>query len=105
MRAATRLILAALALLLVGGGVWYFWGRNALAANRSAADRSFTQVVEVRQGNLNSTISVVGELDAVQRAELSFEKMKGAAWLATLDVKPGNTVQAGQLLATTDPAP
>jgi HlyD family secretion protein len=105
MRAVTRFVLAGLALLLVGGGVWYFWGRHALAANRSAAERSFTQVVEVRQGNLNATLSVVGELDAVQRVDLSFEKMKGAAWLVTLDARPGNTVQAGQLLATIDPAP
>jgi HlyD family secretion protein len=58
----------------------------------------------VQQGNLNASISVVGELDAVQRADLAFERMSGTTKLLTLEVKAGNTVKAGQVLATIDPA-
>ena len=57
------------------------------------------------RGNLSSTISVVGELDAVQSADLAFERMSGTAKLVSLAVKAGNTVKAGQVLATIDPTP
>ena len=58
----------------------------------------------MQRGNLSAAITVVGELDAAQRADLAFERMRNTARLVTLDVKPGNTVKAGQVLATIDPA-
>jgi macrolide-specific efflux system membrane fusion protein len=58
----------------------------------------------VKQGNLSSTLSVIGQLEAVQQADLSFERMNGTAKLLKLEVKAGNTVTAGQVLASIDAA-
>ena len=48
---------------------------------------------------------MVGELDAVESADLAFERMSDTAKLQSLAVKAGNTVKAGQVLATIDPTP
>ena len=98
--------IGALALILALGAGGYLYYRTRMAPQASAATTTaYTQIVQVRQGNLSTTVSVVGELDAVQRADLVFERMNGTAKLLTLDVKAGNTVKAGQTLATIDPAP
>jgi multidrug efflux pump subunit AcrA (membrane-fusion protein) len=89
---------------LVGGGFWLYRSRAAAQSTTAAASGQFTQVVAAQRGNLSSSLTVVGDLDAVQRADLSFEKMKGTAELLTLDVAAGNTVKAGQVLATIDAA-
>jgi HlyD family secretion protein len=104
MKWVLRVGLVVLILLLGGGGFWLYRSRIApqVAASTSGG---FTQVVAVRQGDLSAKISVVGELDAVQRAVLAFERMSGATKLVSLEVAAGNTVQAGQVLATIDPAP
>ena len=78
--------------------------RNRQPKATTAAGTSFTQIVDVKQGNLSSTLSVVGQLEAVQQADLSFERMSGTAKLLKLEVKAGNTVTAGQVLASIDPA-
>ena len=59
----------------------------------------------MKRGNLSSTLSVVGQLAAVQQADLTFERMNSTSKLLTLAVKAGNTVTVGQVLATIDPAP
>ena len=46
----------------------------------------------------------MGQLEAVQSASLTFERMSGSAKLQTLQVKTGAVVTAGQVLATIDPA-
>ncbi len=90
--------------VLAAGGYWLY--RTRLAPQpATAASSSYTQVTEVKQGNLNSSLSVVGQLEAVQQADLTFEKMSGTSKLLTLSVKAGNTVTVGQVLATIDPAP
>ena len=61
-------------------------------------------MVAAQRGDLNSAITVVGELAAVQKADLAFAEMSDPAPLITLDVTAGNTVKAGQVLATIDPA-
>ena len=98
------LILTLLLVALVAGGYWYYRSRSASTA-AAAASTNFTQVVDVTRGNLSAAISVVGELDAVENAELTFERMSGTAKLESLLVKAGNTVKAGQVLATIDATP
>ena len=97
--------LAALLLVaVIAGGYWLY--RTRLAPQTTAAGaQTYTETVQARQGNLNTTIAVVGQLDAAQSADLTFERINGATKLVALQVKPGNTVKAGQALATIDPAP
>ncbi len=89
------------ALGLVGGGVWLYQTRTT--AQSTADATSFTQTVAVQQGDIAASISVVGELAAVQQQTLAFDRMDGTAALLTLTVEAGNTVEAGQVLAAIDP--
>lgn len=104
MKRIRRLAPPLLLLLVVAAAViWFYQSRSKPTAE--AAGSAFTQVVEARQGNISSNITVVGELEAVQSQTLSFSKMSGTAKLQSITVKAGNTVKAGQTLATIDPAP
>ena len=103
MKWVLRLGLVVLVLLLAAGGLWFYRSRAASTAS-SATSGNFTQVVDVQRGNLSAAITVVGELDAAQRADLAFERMTDTTKLVSLAVKAGNTVKAGQELATIDPA-
>jgi multidrug resistance efflux pump len=98
------LVLILLLAAVVAGGFWYYRNRSA-SSTAVAASTNFTQVVDVTRGNLSATISVVGELDASESADLVFERMSDTAKLESLAVKAGNTVKAGQVLATIDPIP
>jgi RND family efflux transporter MFP subunit len=95
------LIIAALA---YGGYRFYQSRQTPAAAGSAAASGTFTQLVTAQRGDLSSALTVVGELASEQRAELAFAAMSGTAPLVTLAVAAGNTVQAGQVLATIDPA-
>jgi RND family efflux transporter MFP subunit len=97
------LVIAILVAGLAGGGYWYYRNRNAAPA--SSVSASYTQLVTVQRGNLSSTVTVVGQLEAAQSADLAFDLLAGATKLLSLTVKPGNTVTAGQELATIDPTP
>ena len=88
---------------VAAGGYWFY--QNRMINNVAAATTDFTQLVAVQQGDVDASISVVGELDAVQQADLSFDRMQGTTTLLSLDVGPGKEVQVGQVLATIDPAP
>jgi RND family efflux transporter MFP subunit len=106
MKRYSRLLLVILVVAIVGGaGFWFYQTRLAPASASSAASGTYTQIVQVRQGPLSSTVSVVGELDAVQSETLAFTHMNGTAKLAKLNVAAGNTVKKGQALASIDPAP
>ncbi len=108
MRSLFRTIGVILLLAVVAGGAyWYYSTRLApsQAAGAPAADGSYTQLVAVRQGSLSSSLTVVGQLEAVQSADLAFSRMSGTAKLATLGVSAGNTVINGQVLGAIDPAP
>ena len=101
--------IAAIILALAAGGFWLYRSRVAPPAGQSVAGNAstsemFTQMVAAQRGDLNSAITVVGELAAVQKADLAFAEMSDPAPLITLDVTAGNTVKAGQVLATIDPA-
>jgi len=99
-----RVGLVLLVLGLAAGALWYTRTRGALTTSAATNSSGFTQIVDVQRGNLSASITVVGELDAVQSADLAFEHMRDTAPLVSLDVKAGNTVKAGQVLATIDPA-
>ena len=103
MKRIVRILWVVALIAAIGGGYWFYQSRAAAPA--APASGGYTQVVAVRQGNLNSTVSVVGQLEAVQSAELAFDRLAGTAKLMSLAVKPGNTVTAGQVLAAVDPAP
>jgi len=93
-------IIAIVVCALVAGGVWLYQTRTAAQSATSTTD--YTQVVSVQQGDLNASISVVGELDAAQQQDMVFDRLSGTATLLTLAVQAGNTVQAGDVLATVD---
>ena len=101
--------IAAVILVLAAGGFWLYRSRTASPSGQTTADSNatsgtFTQTVAAQRGDLNSAITVVGELAAVQKADLTFQEMSGTAPLVALDVAAGHTVTAGQVLATIDPA-
>ncbi len=98
------LLWIAIIVILAGAGFWFYRSRT-LSQTAASAAGSYTQVVEVKQGSLRANLSVVGELAAVQSADLLFDKVKGSTRLESLAVQVGNTVKAGQVLATIDPAP
>ncbi len=95
-------IIVVLAVLAVGG-VWLYQTR--IAAQTTTDTGTYTQVVAVQQGDLSASISVVGALEAAQDATLAFDRLSGVTTLLALDVAAGNTVEAGQTLATIDAAP
>ncbi|WP_423223246.1 efflux RND transporter periplasmic adaptor subunit [Candidatus Amarolinea aalborgensis] len=97
------LALGVLVVVAAVGGFLILRGRTAATAS-SAATSGYTQVVEVQRGDLSASLSVVGQVEAVQQANLTFTRLSGTTKLATLDVAAGNTVTASQVLATIDPA-
>ncbi len=99
----TILILAAAA----AGGYWLYRTRLASATGAAATGNNdtFTQIVDVQRGSLTASITVVGELEAVQQADLTFSRLNGSTPLLTLSVSPGQWVEAGTELATVDPTP
>ena len=103
-RIIQALVLTLLLVAVVAGGYWYYSNHNA-SSTAAATTASLTQVVTAQRGNLSANISVVGALDAVDSADLAFERMSNTAKLQSLAVKAGNTVKTGQVLATIDPAP
>jgi multidrug efflux pump subunit AcrA (membrane-fusion protein) len=103
MKIILRIGLVVLLVALGAGGYWFYKTRLA-PKSATTTTTSYTQIVEVTRGNLSASLSVVGQLDAIQRSDLTFERMSGTAKLLTLAVKAGNTVTAGQVLATIDPA-
>ncbi len=104
MKRNLRVLLAAVVVALAAGGYWFYQSRAATTTS-SASGQTYTQIVQVTQGDLNSSLSVVGQLEAEQSSDLAFEQMSGTTNLLTLAVQAGNVVTAGQTLATIDPAP
>jgi HlyD family secretion protein len=98
----------ALTLLVIGGaiagGYWYYSNQVSARATASKTNSTgYTQVVTVTRGSLNSTITVVGSMEAVQSADLAFTHLSSTTKLASLAVKAGNTITTGQVLASVDP--
>ncbi len=105
MKRVLRILLAVLLIAAVGGGYFYYRSRAASGATTSSASATtYTQVVQVTQGDLSSTLSVVGQLAAEQSSSLVFEHLSGATELETLSIAAGAVVTKGQVLATIDDA-
>ena len=104
MKRFSRLLFVVLIVAIVGGGGYWFYQNRLAPASATSASGTYTQIVQVKQGSLSSTVSVVGELDAVQSETLAFTYMDGTAKLTKLNVAAGNTVKKGQVLANVDPA-
>ncbi len=105
MKRALRILLALLFIAAVGGGYFYYRSRGAGGATTSSASaETYTQVIQVTQGDLSSTLSVVGQLAAEQSASLNFEHLSGTTELATLAITAGAVVTQGQVLATINDA-
>ena len=104
MRLLKRLLPIVFIVLLAGAGYWVYRTQNA-TPQTVAAVAGYTQLVRVTEGNVSASLTVVGQIAAVQQSDLTFDRMNGTAKLQKLQVKAGNTVTAGQVLATIDPAP
>ena len=102
MKKIIRWALGVLVLAAVGvGGYWYYQS-HVVSAATTTSGQTYAQIVEVTQGNMAATASVVGQLEADQSVSLAFEKMSDTANLLTLAVQAGNVVTKGQVLATID---
>ena len=104
MKRLFRVVLVVLLLGALGFGAYWVYQNQAVSATTSEDD-TYTQVVTAEQAELTASISAVGQLEALQSVDLTFEQISGTAKAQTLAVATGQTVMAGQALATIDPAP
>ena len=82
-------------LALVGGGLWLWHPWSASAA--SAATTQLTSTVQ--QGSVSQTVTASGSIAATREVAASFPV---SGTVASVDVAVGQTVTAGQQLATVD---
>jgi multidrug efflux pump subunit AcrA (membrane-fusion protein) len=90
-------IMPAVALLAVG--VWWSAIRDDGTASTASAQTSSDQLVEVTSGSMNSTVSAEGTVAAAATDDLSFTS---SGTVTAVNVQAGDTVTAGQVLATID---
>ena len=86
-------------ILAAGGAGWYFWmgpGKSAAASTQSAPDYHTTSV---RSGSLTISASGTGSYIPSTSIDLSFSS---SGTVVELNVRPGDIVKAGQLLARLD---
>ena len=81
-------------LAVIGGSVF---GYRLLGRERSAAAAPNYETYTVSRGDLISTVSATGSIEPEQSVSLAF---KAAGRVATVQVREGESVQAGQVLAT-----
>src|SRR5262245_6180779 len=85
------------AVLAVGG--WWLWFRPGDGNAAAAAPNE--QVVEVTQAPMARTVSAEGTVEAAQTDDLSFTS---AGTVTAVNVKAGQVVHTGEVLATIDSA-
>jgi macrolide-specific efflux system membrane fusion protein len=90
-------VLPVVAVLAVG--VWWFGFRSD--GSSAGAASATQQLVAVTKGPIGNTVSAEGTVAAAQTANLSFT---GSGTVTAVDVKAGDPVTAGQVLATIDSA-
>jgi HlyD family secretion protein len=101
-KAIRAIVILAIVAGLAAAGVWFY--RTRMTATAEDSSDGYTQVVSVQRGDLIASISVVGELYAVQQEDLYFDRASGTTPLLTLEVATGHVVQEGQVLAAIDPS-
>ena len=84
---------------IVALGAWWIWFRPDDGADSAAADTE--QVVEVTTGTMAQTVSAEGTIAAAQTDDLSFTS---AGTVTAVNVKAGQAVKTGDVLATIDSA-
>ena len=105
MKRIMKIILPVLLIAAIAGGGYFYYAKpRGDRDGQPPSTGTYTQVVQVKQGDLSSTLSVVGQLDAEQSSSLAFEHMSGTTNLLTLAIQAGNAVTKGQVLATIDSA-
>ena len=88
--------------LVVALGVWYFAIRSDGSSSDTATTTTTTkQLVTVTGGALSNNVSAQGTVAAAQTDNLSFSS---AGTVTAVNVKAGDTVTAGEVLATIDSA-
>lgn len=93
-----RLLGALLIAFVASLAVGYFGYQRFAAASTPPAPNT----VAVRRGSLAATVNVAGSVVATRQAKLLFGV---SGRIKSVDVKTGDAVAAGQVLATLDPAP
>ena len=76
-------------------------GITALGASASSTTRTSTEVVTAENGVVQTTVSGTGNVEPTVDDDVNFET---SGTLATMDVKVGEHVKKGQLIATLDPS-
>jgi multidrug efflux pump subunit AcrA (membrane-fusion protein) len=87
--------------VVVGFVVWYFAIRDDGSSSNPAATTTTKQLVTVTRGALTNDVSAEGTVAAAQTDDLSFSS---AGTVTAVNVKAGDPVTAGEVLATIDSA-
>ncbi|MET4224919.1 efflux RND transporter periplasmic adaptor subunit [Oerskovia enterophila] len=93
----TRVIAGVLALALVAGAVYWFVLRQPSSA--AAAPEATTQSVAASLSTVQQSVTTTATLTPSVQEEVSFA---GSGTVTAVDVQAGDTVEAGQALATID---
>jgi len=102
MKRVLRVILIVTVVAALGAGGWWLYQNRFAAAATAGTGDGMTQVMDVSRGDLSASISIVGELYAVQQEDLTFDRLSGTTTLLALEVAAGNTVSEGEMLAAID---
>ena len=86
-----KIVTAGILIILIAGGFWFF--------NREDAPVSY-MTADVQRGTLEKKVMATGKLDALQKVDVGAQ-VNGQ--LQTLNVKEGDFVKKGDLLAVIDP--
>ncbi|MEZ5350410.1 MAG: biotin/lipoyl-binding protein [Microthrixaceae bacterium] len=92
-------LVAVLVAALVGGTAWWFLGRGDSSEATDAV--AGAQLLEVTSGTFGETVSAEGTVEAAETEELAFTS---SGTVTAVNVAAGDTVTAGQVLATIDSA-
>lgn len=88
--------------VVVALGVWWFGIRSSGSSSSPTVGVTLTkQLVTVTRGNMSDSVSADGTVAAAQTDNLDFSS---AGTVTAVNVQTGDTVQAGEVLATIDSA-
>ncbi|HMK63488.1 MAG TPA: biotin/lipoyl-binding protein, partial [Acidimicrobiales bacterium] len=93
----SKRVLVPVAVVLAAGAGVGTW----LATSSSAAPATTTTVVTASYGTVSQTASATGTIEPASQADVDFAV---AGQVTVVDVSVGQTVSAGQTLATVDPS-
>src|SRR4051794_17007628 len=93
------LLNAALAVLVVAGGVCGYASIHGGTGAAAASANSVTRTVQVSTGTVTGTVSATGSVTSARTATANFVT---SGTVTEVDVKVGDTVRQGQVLAKVD---